>query len=371
MPRNAPHKIRDCSKVNLRSVPFEKEVKIAVIGAGAIGGIIAGFIKRAGYDVEVACKHQGLAGKISSGQLHIFGKMGDFRIAIPAKAKISELSGPKDIVFLAVKAQDVPDAARELLPLLSDKSIVISMQNGMSTDTIIDLLGPARTVGCVMDWGATMHSPGELEMTAKGGFAIGYIDIKPDERLHLLKQVLGTVLPVEITCNIRGKKYYKLMVNSCINSMGVISGLKLGKMFSIRKIRTIFSEITREAMAVANAMGLRPEPISGKLDYYKWLHGAGVFDDLKLQLLSHIIEVMYRTLKSSSLQSFERGKPTEIDYLNAYIADKGKKHNIPTPVNNKIVEIVKDIEAGRRRVTLDNLNDRFFARFEQHKPQLT
>jgi 2-dehydropantoate 2-reductase len=342
---------------------FGREAKIAVIGAGAVGGIIAGFIKMAGYNVEVACKHQKLADRIKSGQLHIFGRRGNYRVSIPAVAKISELNGPKDIILLAVKATDTLAAARELLPFLSDNSVVVSMQNGMLEDALAEIFGRERTVGCVIDLGATMHSPGELEMTVTGTFAIGYIDIKPDQRLLALKKILSAVLPVEITENIRGKKYYKLMVNSCINSVGVICGLNLGKMFSIKKVRNIFIEITREAMAVADAMGIKPELLPHKVDYYKFSEGTGFFNDLKRRLLIYIITAKYRRLKSSSLQSLERGKPTEIDYLNGYIVDNGKKYNVPTPVNDKIVQIVKDIEAGKRKVALDNLNDPFFARF--------
>jgi 2-dehydropantoate 2-reductase len=134
-------------------------------------------------------------------------------------------------------------------------------------------------------------------------------------------------------------------------------------MFSIKKVRNIFIEITREAMAVADAMGIKPELLPHKVDYYKFSEGTGFFNDLKRRLLIYIITAKYRRLKSSSLQSLERGKPTEIDYLNGYIVDNGKKYNVPTPVNDKIVQIVKDIEAGKRKVALDNLNDPFFARF--------
>lgn len=343
---------------------FGRDVKIAVIGAGAVGGIIAGSLARAGYNVEVACKHQDLADKIKSGRLHIFGRRGEYRIAVPAVAKISELKQPKDIILLTVKATDMLDAAKELFPFLSSSSLVVPMENGMEEGALAGMFARGRIAGCVIDWGATMHSPGEIELTATGKFVIGYYNDKPDQHLSMLKGILTTVFPVQISENIRGRKYYKLVVNSCINSIGAMCGLHLGEMFATKKIRNIFSEVMQEGAAVAEAIGIEPEVLSGKLDYRKFLQGSSFFDIFKRQLLIYGIKIKYDRLKSSSLQSLERGKPTEIDYLNGYITDNGKRHNIPTPVNDRIVEIVKDIEAGKRKVTVDNLKDPFFARFE-------
>ena len=340
-----------------------EDIKIAVVGAGAVGGITAGFLKRAGCDVEVACKHDGLADKIRSGGLSISGRRGRCRIGVPAVTRISELGGPKDLVFLATKANDAMAAARELVPLLRDGSAVITMQNGMLEDDLAGILGPERIVGCVVNWGATMHSPGEIEMTAAGEFAIGYVKGAADARLYMLKDILKKIVPTEITDNIMGKKFYKLMFNSCFNPIGVISGLSMGGMFSRKKVRNIFSAISREAGAVAAGMGITPEPLSGKFDYYRLLHGNGPANELAQRAAAAVIGLRYGRLKSSSLQSLERGRPTEIEHLNAYISRKGRERRIPTPVNDKIVEMVREIESGARPVCCDNMDDPFFAEF--------
>lgn len=341
----------------------KKDIKIAVIGAGAIGGVIAAFIAKAAYDVEVACKYEDLACKIRARGLHIFGVKGDHRISMPAVAKISELSGPKDIVLLAVKANDMLDAARELLPFLKATSMVVSMQNGLCEDALAQVFGRERTIGCVIGWGATMHSPGEIEITSRGEFVIGNIDNKPDERLPALKGILNAVLPVEISEKIRENLYSKLIVSSCITSVGAICGLTLGGMLSIKKIRNIYREIMREGLAVAHAMGVKVAIYAGRLDYSKFLEGSNLFINFIQHILIRIIGFKYRRSKSSSLQSLERGRPAEIDYLNGYISDSGRRHNIPTPVNDKIIEMLKDIETGKRKISLDNFNDPFFKKF--------
>lgn len=343
----------------------KKAIKIGVIGAGAIGGVTAAFIKYAGYDVELACKHEDLASKIRTSGLHVFGVRGSHRVRMPAVAKISQLSGPKDIVLLAVKTTDMIGAARHLLPKLRRTSVVVSMQNGICEDVLARILGPERTIGCVIGWSATRHSAGEIEMTSSGKFVIGNINNKPDDRLPMLKKILSAVVPVEISENIRGSQYFKLIVNSCLSSVGAISGLKMGQMISNEKIRNIFLGITSEAMAVADAIGLEMENVEfegGKFDYYRFLKDRSPLSTLKRGVLIAAIGVKYRRFKSSILQSFERGKPTEIDYLNGYITANGRKHHIPTPVNNRIIDIVKDIEQGRKRISPANLNDPFFAK---------
>lgn len=335
---------------------------IAVIGAGAIGGATAALIAKNGYKVEIVCKYSDLAKKIKSEGLHIFGvgAQGDHRVIMDAVPKVSELSGKKDIVFLATKATDMVEAAEELLPFLNEDSVVVSLQNGICEDKLASILGRERVIGCVVGWGGTMHAPGELEMTSTGEFVIGNIDNKPDDRLKDLKSIMDCVIDVEISNNIIGSLYSKLIINSCITSLGAVCGLYLGEMLANKKVRNIFIAIMEEAMKVADAMQLKVEPYGGRLDYYKFLSGGNWLQNFKRHTMIKIIGMKYKRLKSSSLQSLERGKPTEIDYLNGYICDNGRKHNIPTPINDKIVSIIKDIEAGKKEISMENFNDPVF-----------
>jgi len=175
--------------------------------------------------------------------------------------------------------------------------------------------------------------------------------------------MLEAVLPVEISGNIMGSLYSKLIINSCITSLGAVCGLYLGEMLAVKKIRKIFVEVMREAIAVADAMRISVEVYAGKIDYYKLLSGAGLFDHLRRHMMIRLVGFKYRRLKSSMLQSLERGKPTEIDYLNGYISDNGAKYGIPTPVNDMIISIVKDIEIGEKDISPGNFDDPFFSRF--------
>ena len=335
---------------------------VAVVGAGAIGGVVGAFLARAGWDVEVVCKHQETVNRGLSDGFHILGVKGEYRIPLRGVKEINNLSGPKEVVFLATKANDAAEAAEALLPLAKENSVVVSLQNGICEDALAEILGRHRVIGCVVAWGASMHGPGELEITSEGEFVIGSLDNRSKDKLPLIKQMLDEVAPTRISENIMGELYSKLIINSCINSLGVIVGTKLGELLAMKRARQVFTAIMREAMAVASAMGIKVEPGGGgKLDYYRFLEGGGLLSQIKRDLLVRIIGFKYRRIKSSSLQSLERGRKTEIAYLNGYICAKGRQHGVPTPINDAVVKMVKEIEDDQRRMTPDNLKDAVFA----------
>lgn len=348
-----------------RATTLEKnDVKIAVVGAGAIGGITAAFLAKAGWDVELVCKHADAARKAASEGLHIFGICPEERVRVNAVARTGDLSGPKDLVFIATKAYDCVPAAREALPFLKPESAVVSLQNGICEEALEEVVGPDRTFGCVVAWGATMGSPGEMEKTSDGEFVIGRIDSAPDPRLTLIQGALNDAAPTRISDNIMGELYSKLIINSCINTLGVVAGLPLGRLLAIKKVRNIFFGLMCEAMAVAQAMGIKVAAGGGgKLDYYDFLKGSGYLSRLRRHLIVRIVGFKYRRIRSSSLQSLERGRKTEIDYLNGYICQKGRQHGVPTGLHDALVTMVKEIESGQRPISADNLNHPAFDDF--------
>jgi 2-dehydropantoate 2-reductase len=328
---------------------------IAVVGGGAIGGITAAYLSKAGYDVELVVKHQDKADQVMNKGLHITGVRGDQYIKLKAVAEVEQLSGKKDIVMIVTKAYDMPDAARRMLPFLKEDSFVVSMQNGICVEALGEIVGAERSVGCVIGWGSTMLPDGTLNMTSEGDFVIG--GQLPDKDVSGLKEVLDHMMTTRISDNIITDLYSKMIVNSCITSLGVLSGLYLGQILKFKRAREIFISIIREAVAVADAMKLHVEPYGGKLDYYSLIKGKGALADLRRHTMIRIIGFKYRRLKSSSLQSLQRGKPTEVDYYNGYIAKKGAELGVKTPVNSRIVEMIKEIEAKKRTIDPKNFED--------------
>jgi 2-dehydropantoate 2-reductase len=339
------------------------DLSIVVVGAGAVGGITAALLKKAGYDVEIVCKYDDYARTISGTGLKARGPWGSFSVTMPAWSISSEISGKKDLVLLAVKANDMIGAINEALPVLKDDGFVVSLQNGLCIDDLAAVAGKAKVIGCIVGWGATMEKQGELFMSSEGDFIIGYSGRKQDQYLQSLAEVLSSVVPVRVTDNIIGHLYSKLIINSCITSLGAVCGMYLGKMLSISKARKIFIEIIREAVVVAGKMGIRIEVFGGRLDFNKFIEDSGMIAGFKRHLMLLLIGFKYRKLKSSSLQSLERGKLTEIDFLNGYIVKNGTRLGVPVPVNSAIVDMIHEIEQGTRKLTPENFDNPVFNRF--------
>ena len=337
---------------------------IAIVGAGAIGGVTAAFMTEAGWAPQVVCKHVDTTNIALNKGLHVFGLKGERHVHVNAVQDISDLKGKIDFLFLAVKATEVLDAAEKALPLLHKESAVVTMQNGICEEAVAEVVGRERVIGCVVVWGATMHGPGELEVTSPGEFVIGNLFNPEDDRLPKVREMLQCVFPTRISENIMGELYSKLVINSCINSLGAITGATLGDLLKTPKVRGIFLELMREMMRTADAMKIKVEPGSGgKLDYYRLIEDRGFLSKAKRHLVLRIAGFKYRRIKSSTLQSLERGRQSEIDYLNGYVCQQGRRFGIATPLNDTIVAMVKEIEVGKRPISWQNLEAPSFAEY--------
>jgi len=336
---------------------MDKETQICIVGPGAIGGVVAGVLSREGYQIQLVVKYPELAEKISNSGIEVTGAKGNFTIRVPSVASPSQLKGTFDYVLIATKAYGLADAAREMLPFLHENSRVVSMQNGICGEMLAEIVGELRTIGCVVGFGGTMLEPGRVEMTSGGELVIGNWNRGPDHQLDELAMILSHVVETRVTGEIFQELYSKMIINSCITTLGVISGQSLGEMLVKRKARNIFIEIIREALAVAGAMDIKVPPgAAGKLDYYTFL-AHGPFSGLKRHLTIRVIGMKYRKLKSSSLQSLKRGRKTEVYNYNGYISAKGKELGVATPVNEQLTRTVGEIEQGTRKIGPENFRE--------------
>ncbi len=334
-----------------------------VIGAGAIGGITAALLKNKGYNVEIVCRHDDYAILIRDQGIEVQGVCGNVIAKMPAYSDVSQVKEKKDIILHATKATDMIQAAEAAKHLLNPGGFIVSMQNGICEEALGDIVGHDKIIGCVTGWGATMVTPGKLIMTSRGDFIIGFLHKNPDDTLSAVAEALSSVVPVRTTENITGHLYAKLIINSCITSLGAICGLYLGTMLSSVKIRRIFIEIIREAVATAGKMNLKIEVFGGRLDFSEFVKGDSLIHNFKRHLMIRIIGMKYRKLKSSSLQSLERGKSSEVDYLNGYIVKKARENGVDVPVNKAIVSMIHEIEMKKRSISASNFDDPVFNRF--------
>ncbi len=327
--------------------------KIIIVGGGAIGGTTAAMLARENFDVTLVCKYPELALRASGEGIHVHGMGKEFRAIVPAVTTASELKGPVDLVLLATKAMDMTNAARDILPLLHRRSKVVSMQNGIMEPDLENIVGKERTVGCVVGFGATMQGYGEIKLTSHGEMWLGYPSRPADQDLFDIRNILNHVSRTHTVDGILPVRYAKLIINSCTSTLGVITGMELGPLLRKRRARQLFVQVGKEAIHVADAMGLEVPPYDGTIRFHTILNAPAPVRHMAIR----IIGIRYRKLKSTNLQSIERGGITEIEFLNGYIVKQGESLKIPTPVNRRLVDMVREIEQKKRAVTPENLQE--------------
>ena len=332
-------------------------MKTLVIGMGCIGGTVASMAKEKGFDVDVVAHGEEKASDIRENGFRLSGFFGAHRVKLNAYPEVSALKDAYDVCFIATKFQQLSEMAEAVLPFLKEDSLVVSLQNGICTDMLAEKVGYSRTAGCMIGFGATMAGMNHVEVTSGGEFYIG-MPKGSNRNLEYAKEFLSATLPTRISEDIVGRMYSKLIINSCINSIAGITGKPLGEVVEDRTACAVFLKIAREGMAVAKKMGIRV-PKYGKLLEYRMLNLAdnAVYNFFCENVVIMVSKAKYKSVRPSTLQALEKGLKTEIDIMNGLISQFGKQYSVPTPVNDKLTQMIKEIENGERKITPENLKE--------------
>ncbi len=335
-------------------------MKILLIGAGAIGGTVAVLLKNAGYDVRLMCHRAEVRALIEGEGFFLHGAKGEHRADFICYGDYDELGGEGfDIVIIATKYAAMAECAEAALPFVGDGGLVVGMQNGILTEELAAVVGSDKAVGCMIGFGATKNSANDVTMTSKGEFYVGMLGGRRPKKLDAFAGMLEAVLPTEVTMDIKGRQYSKLIINSCINAVAGITGKTLGEILKDVRARDLFLAIAREGMAVAKAMDIRVPKYGVMLEYRLLSLSDGRLYNSLCKLVVRAVGLLYSDVKPSTLQSLEKGEKTEIDILNGYFVQKGEEYSVPTPVNTGLVAMIHEIEEGKRKSTSDNLAEFF------------
>lgn len=332
-------------------------MKIAVMGAGAIGGITGAMMAKQGEDVTLVDTFAAHVDAINSEGLKIVGELGEHTVKVPAVTP-GELAGPYEIIFLAVKGVDTDDALAQLEGHVTEATPVVSLQNGINEEHIAGIIGEGRTIGASTHYAASFEAPGLLNKTSHGGYIVGELDGRMTDRVIEVGRLLTLVEQAEVTDNIWGHLWSKLLINVCTNSFGALSGQKFGEFVSDEIGGRLLAALYTESYDVAVRQGINLVKLVGVLDP----EFLAVRNKADGERVAPVLEFMgkpeqYGNMRSSMLQDIDRGRKTEIDYLNGYIAGKGREVGVPTPINEAIVKGVREIEAGEREITPKNLQE--------------
>ncbi|MFW9780176.1 MAG: ketopantoate reductase family protein [Candidatus Heimdallarchaeota archaeon] len=332
-----------------------RTMRIVVAGIGAIGGPLAAHLAENGLDITAVTKYPSLAKKIQNKGLKLEEEGESRLVKMKAVPLITDLEGTFDIVFFVMKAFDVVPTARAILPHLKDDSVVVTLQNGIVEDEVAAIVGRNRVIGGIVFWASTMLDSGVIKRGSRGNFFVGLLDENGNqERLDEVATLLNYCSAVEVTENIYDMLYSKLTYNAWTNGLQAICGLPYPDLFASRRTRLLAMRIGSEAASVAERLGYNLVKL-GAVDLPRLIFS----DSAKLIEENHeyikSLGEYFGGFKSSSLQTLERGGKSELEYFNGYIALKGKKLEVPTPINTKIYEIAREIENGTREISPENL----------------
>jgi 2-dehydropantoate 2-reductase len=311
--------------------PFRQ---VAVVGAGAVGSFFGAMLARAGHPVVLIGRpaHVEAIGRAGL-RLEMAGS--DASIALAASSAIDAVRGA-DLVLFCVKSTDTDAVAREMAPFLDDAAIVLSLQNGVENAATIARHVKATVVPAVVYVATAMPRPGVVRHHGRGDLVIGALSkaASGDAALHRrLQDVVAffasAEVPVRISADVMAELWAKLMVNCAYNAISAIAQASYGELVALAPIRELQHAVVAEVCALAAADGIEL-PLQPSLEAMEKIAPA-----MPAQL-------------SSTAQDMARGKPSEIDHLNGFVARRGRELGVATPANQALYALVKLLESRRR-----------------------
>ena len=330
-------------------------MRTAIYGAGSLGTILGAFISKAGEQVELINRNKAHVDALNANGAKVVGTM-EFVQKVTAYTP-ENMSGEYDAIFLMTKQQNNKEVVQMLKGYLAPDGVLVTFQNGLPEMQIADILGEERVLGCTVAWGATMQSPGVCELTSSPdalSFSLGTISADRNKHFDEVKMLLEKMGTVDVEENFIGTRWSKLLINASFSGMSAVLGCTFGEAASPKESRRIVQALIKECIDVCAAGGIRIEPVQGK-DIVKLLDYKGSVKKALSFLIIPIAIRKHARLKASMLQDLEKGKLTEVDAINGSVSDYGRKVGCPTPMNDKVVEIIHKIEKGELQPSFDNL----------------
>jgi len=329
---------------------------ILIWGAGAIGGTLGAYMARAGEDVllvDIVAEH---VAAINEKGLSIEGPVETF--TQPMRAALPEaVTGTFKTIILAVKAQHTESAMQALMPFLAEDGYVVSAQNGLNELTIGRLIGPERTIGCFVNFGADWLEPGKILLGNRGKVAIGELDGSTTERVREVHRLFSIYEPdAELTDNIWGYLWGKMGYGGMLFATA-LTPASMSDNFASAKHAPVFEGLGREVMAVAKARGVTPLGFNG-FDPQAFMPEATSADAKRS--IAAMEEHNRHTAKTHSgvwRDIAIRKRKTEVDAQFAIIADLADEVGVPCPLVRRLVALVHEVEDGRPQAwdVLDDL----------------
>ena len=295
--------------------------RIAVVGAGAVGGYFGGMFARAGAPtVFIGRKH--FADAVNSNGLVLDKLHGQEQIRVRARVEMSAIQDCSLILF-CVKANDTSSTAKEMAPFVRPDATVVCLQNGVDNADQVRAVANVAVVPAAVYVAVSVPEPGRVKHLARGDLIIG----PPSERTTQLADIFVRAgIPCRLSDNIEGELWLKLLRNCALNAISAMGHARYGQIAQDTNAKQLMQSIVDEVLAVARAAGVVMPGIDDRES------GMASAMELAMQMADAF---------SSTAQDLNRGRPTEIGALNGYIARRGAELGVPVPANHALFTLVK------------------------------
>lgn len=345
-------------------------MKLAVLGAGAMGSIVAAGLHRGGHDVLIIDPWKPHVEAIRTTGLHMTGyyerKPFEWQGVIPAihVEELDQIKGKFDVVFLAVKGYNTRWCAELIEPFLAEDGMVVSVQNGMNEPIIAEIVGPERTIGCETLMGAQTWEPGHIHRTQGGkpessDYMIGEYTGEVTPRLEQLAEILrGSVGTCGVSAHIMDEVWTKLVVNCGANLMAAITSWDTREM-GINGTARLRWALQAEAVAVGEQIGIKFGNFGGSIGVL--LNAEDVKQaakGMRPELEQQVVETahkMTQVTRPSALHDALRGTPMEVEELNGYVVRRAEELEVLVPHNKAIVRVARLVNEKKLRPYPANL----------------
>ena len=344
--------------------------RIVVVGAGAIGGYTGGHMTRAGHDVTLVDAWPEHVQYMREHGIQLSGMTPAEKLSIPVRAlNVCDVQQfckekPIDIAFICVKSYDTEWAVHLVKPYMAPDGFFVSLQNCINEERIAAIAGWGKTLGCIASLvAAELYAPGHVKRTVPLGgknhtvYRVGEVHGRVTSRAQLVADLLARADSSKVTENLWGERWSKLVINSMRNGLSAATGLTGNQRDGREDTRLVSIRLGSQAVRVGHALGYRLEKMLGMDADTLALAGEGHQDALQeiTDILAEGARKRSDEQRPSMAQDIAKGRRTETDFINGYVAAKGQEIGVPAPLHARINELVKRVERGELEASADHV----------------
>ena len=347
-------------------------MKFTIIGSGAIGGLAGAYLTKAGHDVLLVDRWAEHVAALNAHGMKIDGVRGDMTVAVKA-ATPDQLSGDLGAVLIATKSQHTIEALRQIIPLLTPDSVVVSYQNGFNEPEMVEVLNAAGlpgdriVMGSIPNYGGALVDPGYIEFVHEGPIQLGELSGEMTPRLKEVGEALTALTEVQYSDRIWGQIWAKEVYSAQV-VFSALADAKIRDTLGVEKYARTAGAVVKEALEIADANGIDIQAF----DFFDPAnYRVKTAEDTKKLLanIDHAIWLLKKDQDNKPTHNFKkkgsgiwwdivyRKRPSETRAFAGKLIDFGKKAGADTRLNEKMVSMIYEIEDGKRQLGFHNFDE--------------